>query len=429
MQNKLIYNIIIANILWGFIPIIISGLYTEISIITIIFYRFFLCGIIFLAIALLLIYVNNRNALNEPIPLSIFKELFKKNREFYNQPFIVYIAVLGFFGIMVQIIFYFLALKLTSIAFVMIGFIIANIVIAFYEHSRSEELNFFKLLYLTTLIFSIGVIMFVKVQESVDFSLEGLVYMLIFSICLTFFHTFVNRDGYSKKEIKIINKNQFYKLVRLFIKLSLMFLTGIGAMLLFIIIMYSIPIQTALRLEIGAFITDLTDFSNLLRVEMLFLIILGTIVPYIIMFIACVYWNPYNLTYNQWSSILMVIEPTTALFFGVFLTNEYFPLEFLIITLFLLSLSILLRYVHESSVKVNAYILLDQNRGTMSTLPLKLLKFSGIKRIEVLVGSHDYLLTVKKNSIQDFYILIGQLKNLEEVKKIKILHINKINKI
>ena len=125
----------------------------------------------------------------------------------------------------------------------------------------------------------------------------------------------------------------------------------------------------------------------------------------------------------------MVIEPTTALFFGVFLTNEYFPLEFLIITLFLLSLSILLRYVHESSVKVNAYILLDQNRGTMSTLPLKLLKFSGIKRIEVLVGSHDYLLTVKKNSIQDFYILIGQLKNLEEVKKIKILHINKINKI
>jgi drug/metabolite transporter (DMT)-like permease len=429
MENKLIYNIIIANILWGFIPVVISGLFDEVSVITIIFFRFFVCGIVFLAIALFLILLNNRNPSKEPIPLNIFKELFRKNREFYNQKFITYFIILGFFGIILQIIFYFLALKLTSIAFVLIGFIIANIVIAFYEHSRTEELSFFKLLYLTTLAFSIGIIIFVKAQESSNFSISGLVYMLLFSACITLFHTFVNRDGYSKKEIKIINKNQYYKLIRLFSKLSIMFLTGIGLMFVFIFILNLIPIQTDLTVEIGKFYTEISDISILFRGEMLFLNTLGTIAPYIIIFIACVYWNPYNLTYNQWSSILVVIEPTTALFFGVFLINEFFPLEFLIITLFLLSLSILLRYVHESSVKVNAFLLLDQNKGSMNKLPLKLLKFSGIKQIDVLVGSHDLLLTIKKNSIKDFYYLIEQLKNIKEVKSIKILYINKINKV
>jgi len=429
MKNKLIYNIILANIFWGLIPVIISGLYAEISIITIIFFRFFTCGILFLAIALSLILLNNRNLEKERIPLNIFKELFKKNHEFYNMKYISYFVILGFFGIILQIIFYFLALKLTSIAFVMIGFIIANIIIAFYEHTRAEKLNFFKLLYLTTLMFSIGIIIFVKVQESVNISINGLVYMLLFTACLTFFHTFVNRDGYSKKEIKIMNKNQYYKLIRLFLKLAIMFLTGIGLMFLFIFILYYIPIQTDLTLEIGEFFIELSDISIFFRPEILFLNTLGTVVPYTLTFIACIYWNPYNLTYNQWSTILVVIEPTTALFFGVILINEFFPLEFLIITLFLLSLSILLRYVHESTVKVNSYILLDQNKSTMDKLPLKLLKFSGIKRIEILVGTHDLLLTVKMNSIQDFYVLIEQLKSLKEVKTIKILHINKINKI
>ena len=66
-------------------------------------------------------------------------------------------SLLGFFGIVLHIIAYFMALKTTTIAFTMIGFQISIILVAFYEH-ESEKLDLFKILYLIILIFSIGII-------------------------------------------------------------------------------------------------------------------------------------------------------------------------------------------------------------------------------------------------------------------------------
>ncbi len=41
MQNKSISYIIIANLLWSFIPIVVLDLFNEISVLMVVFLRFF----------------------------------------------------------------------------------------------------------------------------------------------------------------------------------------------------------------------------------------------------------------------------------------------------------------------------------------------------------------------------------------------------
>ncbi len=59
LPSKYLYNLIVANLLWSFIPIIVKGLFSEISIMTIIFLRFFISGIFLFVIAVSLVLVNN----------------------------------------------------------------------------------------------------------------------------------------------------------------------------------------------------------------------------------------------------------------------------------------------------------------------------------------------------------------------------------
>ena len=80
MQNKYIFNIIIANLLWSFIPVIVVDLYTEISIIMIIYLRFLASGIILLLLAILLSFINNKFTKNEKILISLLiRNLFRRN--------------------------------------------------------------------------------------------------------------------------------------------------------------------------------------------------------------------------------------------------------------------------------------------------------------------------------------------------------------
>ncbi len=247
MQNKSISYIIIANLLWSFIPIVVLDLFDEISVLMVVFLRFFVSGIILLIIAIILVLINNKLTSNTPISLKIlFNFIFSKNKEFSRMKNIIYFAIVGFFGIIIHLVSYFLALKLTTISLVMVGFPISIIIIAFYEHGvKTEKLDIFKSLYIIILIFSIGLIIFVKFQESILFgteiSFDGLIYIVIFGLSLTFYQVAINRDSYSKKEVLEINKNRFYKMPRLFIKISLTFLTGIGIMIPSMLIIQIFP--------------------------------------------------------------------------------------------------------------------------------------------------------------------------------------------
>jgi drug/metabolite transporter (DMT)-like permease len=437
MQNKYIIHLIIASILWGLVPVLVYGLFAEISILMLIFLRFFISGVVFLGLSLIYIYLNNKSAVDEQSKIKL-KDLMRttlnKNKNFYNIYNLLYYSFLGFFGIILQIIGYFLALKTTSIAFTMIGFQLSIIIIAFYEHGvNSEKLDFFKFLYLLILIFSIGIIIFVKLQEpdTIQNPLMGIFYIILFTASLTFLQIGLGKESYTKSEIKLINVNQNYKMARLMFRIALIFLTGIGIMFPFLIIIASFPVKGDLTSEINLFFNEFSAlFQILMRWEVLFLIVFSTIVPYILFFMAEANWSPYELTYNQWIAIIAVIEPICGIFLGVLIINEYFPTEYLIIVLFLLMISILFRYAHESKNKVNAFLLINHKFGMLDNLPLKLLKFNGICNVSPLIGKYDLLLNVKTNSIKDLYYLIDtQLRSIEGIKNIEILFIKNINKL
>ena len=433
MQNKNILFIILANLLWSLIPVIVYRLFDEISIITIIFLRFFSSAIILLVIAFLLLFLNNRNPSNARIEIKdLFNFVIAKNKRFFNFKNIEYFMIMGSIGIILQVVFYFLALKFTSISITMIGTFVAIILIAFYEHgNKSEKLDIFKMLYLLMLIFSITIIIIVKTgQTGFRFTFNGIIYILLYIMCLTFFQISIDRDVLTKEEIKLINKNNNYKIIRLLFKLSLTFLLGIGIMLPILLLVNLFPWKSDLSLEINQFIFELSDISNIfLRWEIIFLIIFSTISPYLLIFFANVKWKPYHLTYRQWNSILSVIDPIGSIFFGVVFGIEIFPALYLAIVLFLLVISVFFRYVHESSNVINCFILINHKKGDINQLSLKLLKFDGVYSLQHLIGTYDMLLNIKSNSIRNLYYLINEeIRKLEQVKSLEILFINKINK-
>jgi len=118
-----------------------------------------------------------------------------------------------------------------------------------------------------------------------------------------------------------------------------------------------------------------------------------------------------------------------SIIFSVIFVNEYFPYELLIIVIFLLVFTFVIRYSHEIKNLVHAVLLLRLKKGSINRIVLRVFKYYGITSTYALVGTHDLLLNVKISSIKDFYNLINlRLKPLNEIEDIEILFINKIVK-
>ena len=436
MQNKYILNIIIANLLWSFIPVLVSDLISEISIFMIIFIRFTISGISLFIFAILFILVNNYFTNNKSISFKIlFGNIRHKNRRFNNIRNYNYYILIGFFGVILNLIFFFQTLKITSISFTMIGFLLSVIIIAVYEAGRNfEKFDIFKVLYITLMVFAILIILFVSFEQARLYgeavSLNGFIYLVLFSVFISFLYVGINKDSYSKLEITSINENKYYKIPRFLIKMSLSFLIGTLLMVPFLAILNLLPIFSDFRMEIVSFFNGFSSYFHYLgRGEIIYLIIFSTIIPYLLIYLANVNWKSLNLTYSQWSSILNLIDPMGSIILSVIFVSEYFPIELLVIFAFIIIISIVLRYAHEVKNMVQAYLLITLRRGAMGYLPIKLLKSYGIIAIDSLIGSHDLLIHVKISSIKDFYFLVNkQLKGFENIKKVEILFIHKIEK-
>jgi hypothetical protein len=260
--------------------------------------------------------------------------------------------------------------------------------------------------------------------------LNGIIYLLVFSVAISFLYIVINRDAYSSEEIYIINKNKTYKIPRFLIKMSLSFLIGVFCMIPFALVIYLLPFETDLTYEISTFFTQFGSiFLIIRRWELIFLIIFSTIIPYLLIFIANVNWRSENLTYSQWSSILNLVDPMGSIIFSVIFVNEYFPYELLIIIIFLLIFTFIFRYSHEIKNLFQAILLLKLKKGSINRIALRIFKYYGISSTYALVGTHDLLLHIKISSVKDFYNLINtRLRPLNEIENIDILFVNKIDK-
>ncbi len=436
MQNKIIINLIVANLLWSFIPIVVMGLFSEISILTIIFLRFFISGVVLFVIAILLVFVNNY--LNKENKISL-KELFlnlrHKNKRFYRIRQYNYYFLIGFFGIILHILFFFLALKKTSIPFVMIGMLMTIILISIYEKGVNyEKFDTFRVLFIVMLSFSILIITFVSLQgaeiKGDPIELLGFIYLVLYSITGSFLYISIDRDSFSKKELIDININKYYKIPRALIKMAIAFISGVILLILASILITLLPFETDITQEAHAFFNELQFIFVILgRWEIIYLIIFATILPYLLIFLAKVNWKTTILTYSQWSSILGLIDPMSTLIFSVILVKEFFPHGYLIIVIVFLVITIILRYAHEVRNIVQAKILLKIKIGSLKLMPIKILKYYGVRKIESLIGRYDLMLHVKVNSFKDFHYLINRkLKLIDDIVAIEVQFVDKIEK-
>lgn len=436
LPSKYLSNLVIANLLWSFIPIVILGLFSEISILTIIFLRFFISGIVLFVLAILLVFINNY--LNKENKISL-KELIlnlrHKNKRFYRIRQYNYYFLIGFFGIILHILFFFLALKKTSIPFVMIGMLMTIIFISFYEKGVNyEKFDIFRILFIIMLLFTILIITFVSLQgaeiKNDPIELLGFIYLVLYSITGSFLYISIDRDSFSKKELINININKYYKIPRALIKMAISFISGVILLIPASILIALLPFETGITQEVIAFFNELQFIFVILgRWEILYLIIFATILPYLLIFLARVNWKTTNLTYSQWSSILGLIDPMNTLIFSVLIVNEFFPYGYLIIVIVFLVITIVLRYAHEVKNIVHAKILLKIEKGSLKLMPIKILKFYGVREIDSLIGEYDLMLHVKVNSFKDFHYLINRkLKLIDEILAIKVQFVEKIEK-
>ena len=57
-------------------------------------------------------------------------------------------------------------------------------------------------------------------------------------------------------------------------------------------------------------------------------------------------------------------------------------------------------------------------------------QYDGVSSVQYLVGKYDAILNIKANSLKDVYYLVNEeLRNLDAIMNLKILFINKINKL
>ncbi|MHA1535401.1 MAG: hypothetical protein ACTSP8_11800 [Promethearchaeota archaeon] len=436
LPSKYLSNLVIANLLWSFIPIVVMGLFSEISILTIIFLRFFISGVVLFVIAILLVLVNNY--LNKENKISL-KELFlnlrHKNKRFYRIRQYNYYFLIGFFGIILHILFFFLALKKTSIPFVMIGMLMTIIFISIYEKGVNyEKFDTFRVLFIVMLSFSILIITFVSLQgaeiKGDPIELLGFIYLVLYSITGSFLYISIDRDSFSKKELIDININKYYKIPRALIKMAIAFISGVILLILASILITLLPFETDITQEANAFFNELQFIFVILgRWEIIYLIIFATILPYLLIFLAKVNWKTKILTYSQWSSILGLIDPMSTLIFSVIIVNEFFPHGYLIIVIVFLVITIVLRYAHEVRNIVQAKILLKVKNGSLKLMPIKILKYYGVRKIESLIGRYDLMLHVKVNSFKDFHYLINRkLKLIDDIVAIEVQFVDKIEK-
>jgi hypothetical protein len=279
------------------------------------------------------------------------------------------------------------------------------------------------------LFFSVIIITFVSLQgaelKGTPIDLLGFIYLVLYSITGSFLYISIDRDSFSKKELHNININKYYKIPRALLKMSI---SGVIILVPTLYLLAILPIQTDISDEALSFFNDMSVLVEILsRWEIIYLIIFATIIPYLLLFLAKVNWRSTNLTYSQWSSIVGLIDPISTLIFSVIIVNEFFPHGYLIIVVVFLIITIVLRYAHEVRNIVQAEILLKIKKGSLNSIPLKILKFYGVREIKSLIGKFDLSLHIKVNSFKDFHNLINRkLKPIEEILDLEVLFIDKI---
>ncbi|HME55238.1 MAG TPA: hypothetical protein VKM55_23725 [Candidatus Lokiarchaeia archaeon] len=436
--------IILANIFWGIIPLfaipifrgadpVISGATNEFASLIVVFIRFLFAGVIMLSIVVFQLICNSaRSRQKEPGKLEYFqtswqdikKYLFSRNKNFYNAHRLWYIFIIALFGVTLNVATYFIGLNELPVAILLMGspggFII---LVSVYDVAKGKEkLSYFNAIYIFLLFLSLILIVIAQEGGSEDLSKKdltiGFICLLLNIVCLFINFAYMGRDTYAQSET-IVRKSRAgnYRMMRTLTKLTVYFLFGALGTIIAVPICLILPIPylnelgTEFVTRIGFFFTGLYFW------QLAVLVVVCTVGPNLCVFLASAWWdNESQFTFQSWNSILSLIDNMTSIIVSFLAGFSKVDPLFLTLTVIVLGVAILLRFVHEREAKINAIIYLKIKEGTLKSTLQFLHNIHEIRKFFYITGRADILVKATFGSTREFYTFLTRVTYEKDIK-------------
>nr|MDO8119117.1 hypothetical protein [Candidatus Sigynarchaeota archaeon] len=436
IQPKFLVAVIaLANGLWGLIPLYVMPLFQlypdAIFIMT--FIRFaFSSGIIFALIFLQLIlngrrtkagYTGTRLAFFQTSWKDLKIYLVTRNKAFHGARRLAYIFIVAMFGATVNVTTYFIGLNELSIIFMIVGAPGGSLIlISLYDSIQGKErLTMFKLVYLC-LMFVALILSFLAVQgevvSNISASFVGLVAFLLNILSLFVLFTQIGKDSYDERE-RIWQKARSgnYRLMRALTKMAIYMAFGSASIIPIAIAGASLPLGYLSRVSFAFFEHMVLFFQIAGNPNIFALVIVCTVLPYVCIFVASSFWDTdSSFTYESWSSILSLVDPVLSTTTSVLAGLEHVDIVFFVLTLVVLFLAILLRFVHERESKINALIYIKVLHGHGKEVYKFLMGQQEIRRFATITGDADIVIWATFGSILQYNNFLSRISTRKEIK-------------
>lgn len=431
----------VANLLYGLIPgFVVPVLFMrENSIFMIVFIRFLVAGTILFVFIIIQLLIGNRHgkvgkdSFFKATAGDIWAYLRSRNARFLNAPRMVYIYILAFFGVGLNVVTYLIGLEKLSINLQLVGGPGgAIIVVSLYNLAKGHErITLFKAIYLFMMFLSLGlVVVATESATSTKATPTGLIALGLNLLSLFILFVYMSRDAPSPDERSWgEQKHSNLALMRLLVKLVLFMVLGAGSILLFAIVGMLVP-GTYLHVLSTAFFKQLPDaWWFVIQPHMLGLSIVSTAVAYLCLFLPAAFWDTeHSLSLDQWNSILYLLDPIFGTSISMLLGFEDVDTVLMVVTLAILVVAILLRFVHERESKFNAIIWINITFGKQREVLQMLSRFDEIRKYYWLAGQADAMIKATFGTMREYHRFLAML-GLEKTIKIKFDMLSFVNKV
>ncbi|WP_457557413.1 hypothetical protein [Candidatus Harpocratesius sp.] len=427
--TRKIFLLSLCNLLWGLIPLPAKQLFSQFSSFSIIFMRFLAMTIILLLIIIgIMIFEHFKKTNEEKIKvIQLWSYLLEKNADFFFFPQWLYLLVIAIFGLNVMTFLFFYCLKTIGAITTAIGVILSLIIIAGIKWGMGkEEISGFKLIYLITLIVA-SIILGLNsqsIESNSKFSIQSLILVIGYGVVLSFFVISSGMDRLSNTEFTIIRVNSNYKFLRVLLKLTILsILCVITFIPLLFIAKISIPNQS-LQDEIALFFLELPEIGAIMFSLNGLILILGlTIAPYTLYYYLSTSW-PKSAPFDLWVGVLQLLEPIINIILGVTVLSETFPTSWLFIIIFLLSISVITKFVSETQAQIHAYLFIkiEPQFHFLAMKDLYLIKSA--KEVRSLVGEFDLMVEFQFPTAKILNkVIYNQISKLPGLKRYELLFV------
>jgi hypothetical protein len=337
-------------------------------------------------------------------------------------PRLGFIFILAFFGVTLNVSTYFIGLRQLPLTAMLLGAPGGFIILAaFYNVAKGKEkLSLFKAVYIVLMILALVLITLAQQANATTTqpTMVGYIALLLNIISVLIYYVYVGRDSFAAEE-KILKRPRSgnYRLMRTMVKLMMFMIFGAVSTVAIVPACMMIPVPYLNALGQGFLDTVGLFFTGAFLPQIVAMIIACTVLPNLLIFLASTWWDSETtLTFESWTSILNVVDPMASIMISVIAGLQQVDVLFLALTVVVLVVAILLRFVHERETKINVLIFLKVKHGFLKNVLHFLILFKAIRKFFYVTGKQDIMLKATFGSIREYYQFLSQVALRKEIK-------------